>query len=174
MSTPTNSTSPLRSITDEIDHALKARLYFLAILVTLSLPDVCAALESDDGKTSHAKYKAWCDRWIVPAYPMLTSLDIYSLRCGVVHQGRFGHDKMQYSRVLFTIPDGRGNVFHRNVVNDALNLDCVSFCYDMIDAVNRWYDDKQSESNVIANLPRLVRLHPNGVAPDMVGMPVIT
>jgi hypothetical protein len=163
----------MKEITDEIEKALSADLYYLAILTALSLPDICAALESDNGETSGAKYKAWYDAWMAKLYPEITSVDLYSLRCGIVHQGRLGHAKMQYSRVLFTIPNAQRNVFHRNIFNDALNLDAVVFCRDVVRCVSEWYEAKHNDPNVKANFPRLLRLRVNGLAPYMVGVPLI-
>jgi hypothetical protein len=164
---------PMSTILGEIQKALDAGLHYLAVASALSLPDVCAALESPTGTTSGAQYKAWYDAWLAPLYPNITGDDIYSLRCGVVHQGRFGHPKMQYSRVLFTIPNASRNVFHNNILDDALNLDAPTFCKDIIASVMKWYEAKKTDPAVEVNLPRLLRLHPNGLPPYMVGMPLI-
>src|SRR4051812_11723889 len=53
--------SPLEMIYQDIERAIQARLWYLAIAVTLSLPDVCAALECEPGKAwvTEAKYVAW-------------------------------------------------------------------------------------------------------------------
>ena len=127
----------METITREIERALSAGLYYLALISTLSLPDICAALESSNGETSGAKYQAWYATWLT-TYPEITGNDLYSLRCGVVHQGRLGHPKSQYSRILFTLPSTRAYL-HQNIINDALNLDLETFCRDMIEAVLRWY-----------------------------------
>lgn len=164
----------MKTLADEIERALSAELYYLALVVTLGLPDVCAALESKDGKTSNRQYRAWCDTWFIPRYPQMTSQDLYSMRCGVVHQGRLGHDNMQYARVLFTVPNPANNVFHQNVMGDALNLDVLTFCHDMIQAVSQWQAAKQNDPNVQANMSRLLRYHEHGLAPYMVGMPLIS
>jgi len=163
----------METILGEIQKALDAGLYYLAVASALSLPDVCSALESPTGMTSGNQYKAWYDTWLASRYPNLTADDIYSLRCGVVHQGRFGHPKMQYSRVLFTIPNANRNVYHNNILNDALNLDAPRFCQDIVESVSAWYESKKNDPNVTQNLPRLLRLHPNGLPPYMVGMPLI-
>ena len=163
----------MEAITKEVENAIAAGLYYLAIVTALSLPDVCSALESHDGKTSPTKYKVWYDAWMAARYPEITSLDLYSLRCGVLHQGRLGHSRMQYGRVLFTVPYEQRNIFHRNVINDALNLDAVQFCRDMIECVSTWCTAKQNDPNVLANLPRLVQFRANGMAPYMVGVPLI-
>ena len=163
----------METILNEIRRALDCRLYFLSITMALALIDICAALESPDGETTKAKYIAWYEQWISPDYANLTGNDIYSLRCGVVHQGRFGHERMQYSRVVFTLPDGRGNVFHRNLMNDALNLDAGTFCEDILSAVTRWQQAHETDPIVQTNLLSLLTFHPNGLAPYFVGIPVI-
>jgi hypothetical protein len=40
-------------------------------------------------------------------------------------------------------------------------------------AVRNWYDANEADQHVQANIERLVRLHPNGLVPYIVGMPVI-
>jgi len=90
----------------EIERALNVGgLYYLAVSMALTLPDVCAAVESPDGKTSPKKYKAWYDKNLANRYVSITAEDCYSLRCGVSHQGRLGHPNFQYERILFTIPN---------------------------------------------------------------------
>ena len=80
---------------------------------------------------------------------------------------------MEYSRVLFTIPNAQNNVFHNNVLNDALNLDVTIFCQDVIGAAINWYRVNAKNPHVVANLPSLVRMRPQGLAPYMVGIPLI-
>lgn len=162
-------------LSEQIKKALDAQLYYIAVMYTLTLPDICSALESQDGKTNGFLYKAWCDTWLLASYPTLTSDDLYGLRCGVVHQGKLGHPNMQYSRIIFTVPIPSSNVFiHNNVINDALNLDALQFCRDMVDAMTKWYNQKKEDTNVKVNLPQLVRLYPNGLHPYIIGMPVIS
>ena len=42
----------------EIEMALQARLYYLALISTLSLIDICSALESENGETDKHKFMA--------------------------------------------------------------------------------------------------------------------
>ena len=163
----------MQAIIGEVNRALEAELYYLAVMLSLSLPDICAALEAPTGETTRPQYMAWCDQWFT-GYPDLTSKDLYCLRCGVLHQGRLGHKGMQYARVLFTLPDiVRGNYAHGNVMNDALNLDAITFCRDMVGCVMDWYAAKKGDANVVKNLSRLVQLHENGLSPYITGVPVI-
>jgi hypothetical protein len=170
-------------ITQEIERALDAGLYYLALVSTLTLPDICAAVESPNGETTGPLYMKWCAAWLEGypfgpddfsySYPKGIGEDLYYLRCGVVHQGRLAHHKSQYSRVLFTIPNTANFISHLGEINDALNLDIVSFCHDMINAASRWYEAKQSDVNVQANFPRLVQYRQQGLAPYIVGIPLI-
>lgn len=162
------------SLLDEVDAALDTQLYYLAVLLSLTLPDICSALESFDGETRKPRYQAWVDTWFLPEYPMMTADDLYSLRCGVVHQGRFGHRNMQFSRVIFSLPDGRNNVFHQNILNDALNLDAVQFCRDMQTAVRSWWATQATDPHVQSNIPNLMQYRPDGLSPYMIGVPVIS
>jgi hypothetical protein len=163
----------METILQEIDRALEAGLHYLAIAMALTVPDICAALESLNGETTGPKYKAWYNANLAGRYPNITDADCWSLRCGVLHQGRFGHPNMQYGRILFTVPNSQNNVFHNNIINDALNLDAVLFCRDVVACARHWFDEKCNDLVVQSNLPNLVQLRPQGLAPYMVGMPLI-
>lgn len=163
-------------IVDEVRRASKEGFYYLALTLALKLPDICAALQSPDGETSGRKYKDWCKTYVLPKYPRLSASDVYYLRCGVLHQGRCGHPDMQYSRVVFTMPDAAFTV-HNNIMGDALNLNVSIFCEDICKSVESWQgaiaNDARLKAVVEANSSKLVTLHPNGLAPFIVGLPVI-
>ncbi len=163
----------METILSEIERALAARLYYLAIAMALTVPDICAALESPNGETTGAKYKAWYNANLADKYPRITDADCYSLRCGVLHQGRCGHPNMQYARIIFTVPNAQNNVFHNNIMNDALNLDTVIFCRDVVSSARTWFVQRANDPAVQTNLPNLMQLRPLGLAPYMVGMPLI-
>ena len=61
-------------------------LYYLALYGALTLPDICGALESQNGRSSGPKYKAWL-RANVPGQAAEAE-QIYGLRCSLMHQGR--------------------------------------------------------------------------------------
>jgi len=164
----------METILAEIERALNAQIFYPALVVTLTLPDICAALEAPNGRSSRLKYIAWYDAHVATIYPLVTAIDCYSIRCGVVHQGKFGHPGSQYSRVIFTLPDPGRNTFHKNIINDALNLDPIIFCRDMISIVRLWYEIAQSDPIVQKNLPDVVQVRLGGIAPYIVGLAVIS
>lgn len=161
-------------LTKEIEKALTSGFYYLAIVSSLTLPDICAALESPDGESNKKRYVDWCDLWLLPKYPNLTSSELYNLRCGVIHQGKAIHPSMGYSRILFTLPVKQNIVSHNNIINDALNLDAVTFCRDVLECVGNWYTREKNNPQVMANLSNMVKYYPNGIAPYIVGVPIIS
>ena len=94
--------SPLEIVLSDVEKALENRLFYLAVAVALTIPDICSALESSDRRTSSDKYKDWFTKWLQEDFSFLSSDDLYSLRCGVVHQANFG-TKHQYESVVFAL-----------------------------------------------------------------------
>ena len=136
----------LEAVLQEIEKALQSGFYYTAIVMTLTLPDICAALESPDGRTERKLYKKWYNDNLSLKFPNLTASDCYSLRCGVVHQGRMGLAGSQFGRVIFTLPSRRGTA-HNCVINDALQFDAISFCNDVLEVVRKWLETAFSNGN---------------------------
>lgn len=156
---------------EEIRAALRANMFTLALQGTLALVDICAALGSDDGRTRGSRFKAWFEENLGGKYQWLSPDDVYQLRCGMLHQGRMASD--QYEAIIFTLPDASGNLFHNNRINDALNLDLVTFCDDIISAAEAWWEANRTSDPVRSNSADLAQIRPNGLAPYMVGMPIL-
>lgn len=166
----------------EIERALNVRLYYLAIATALQIPDICAGLESSDGKTHPTKYKTWYSAWVASKYPQITAVDIYSLRCGVLHQGKFGHPKSQYDRIAFIV-DARSPYFnmHNTIFKNPIGqpgisvlvLNPVTFCRDMIASVRDWRTAKAHDAIVLKNFQQLVEYRGGGIPHCLVGTPVI-
>ena len=163
------SPGPLEIIFEDIERAIRAELFYVAVAVTLSLPDICAGLISPqtDPFTNGKKYKAWCDENLAKRFTQLTSDDIYRLRCGVLHQGKFGHPQARFDRAMFVLPDRdrlMATGFMRNVGVEGtlLAIDLVDFCRQIIEAARFWYEKVKDHPNVVMNVPYLVRNRPEG------------
>lgn len=161
-------------ILKDVERALSARLYYLAIMMSLTIPDVCAALETNDGKTSPNRYTRWCKDYLVSKYSLMTTSDFWRLRCAVLHQGRSGNKYSRYTRVIFQIQENRSTL-HHNLVFDALILDSETFCRDMLASARAWHDAKKGDANVMRNLPQLMQFRPDGLKGyDLIkGLPAI-
>lgn len=162
----------IKSLTDEITNCLKAQLWYAALVLIRTLPDICAALESRDGQSKPDRYQEWCEKWLLKKYPMVSAKDLYFLRCGVAHQAKFRHPAMKYSRIFFTLRLKDGFFAHMNTHQGALNLDLVMFAKDMIDAVEAWYTAEARNENVKHNIGSLIQYYPNGLL-DFLNLPAI-
>lgn len=172
---------PLEIILNDVEHALQAKLYYLALHLALAVPDICSALETKPEDRERWKpnerYVAWCKTYFEPQFSQFTAEDCWALRGGVIHNGMlFGHPKLRFSLVVFSLP--RGGSVNENISESAdgskvLQMDVGIFCHRMRKAAMQWYNERKNEPIVAANLPNLVRLRPDGFSNDFVGTPVI-
>jgi hypothetical protein len=154
------------------------RLYYLALVGALVIPDMCGALESADGQATPLRYKAWFDKHVAPmnlfgTTPILTGEDCYRFRCSLLHQGRTRHPDSAYRRIVFIEPGLGPIVGHMNILNDALNIDVRSFCLEIVRAARIWLGTVQGTEPYDSNFAEFVHRYPNGLPPYIVGVPVI-
>jgi len=164
----------VEDIIHQVRIANRAGIYFVTLFSALALPDICAALESDDGQASKSSFIAWFDTHVAPRYNgFLDGETCYYFRCSMLHQGSTQHPRGRYSRIIFVEPGNSGMVLHNNIMNDALNIDVRIFCEDICEAAGRWWNSASTHPRVQANLSRFVRRYPTGLAPYIGGIPVI-
>jgi hypothetical protein len=157
------------------------------------MPDIAGALEAADGQATGDRYKAWYELWVRPRFKedvqkLLAARGIahtpqvenplsgdacYRFRCSLLHQGSTQHPKSPYSRIIFIEPGATTNVVHYGVMNDALCIDVPSFCREVIAGAKLWLDHVAGTEPYTTNHDRFVRRHENGLAPYIVGVPVI-
>jgi hypothetical protein len=148
----------------DMDRCGRAGAYWSLLHVTVCLPDICAALESNSGEATGPQYIAWCDRYLVDT--LLSGAERYRMRCKVLHQGRATTDQPggRYVGFSFGQPSATGEVDHRRVDGDALNLDVGMLADEMKVGVNRWIQSLETNPsggearNAVRNLPSLVQV----------------
>ncbi len=166
----------MRDYIQQIESALHANLYYVALATSLTVPDVCGAMNSADGWASQAKYEAWFDRYVAPAcLGVITGQDCYRFRCTMLHQGSSQHPAGRYTRVIFVEPQaGGGNVLHCNILNDALNIDVRVFCLDILRGAHSWLREVEDTALYQRNYGNFMRRYPQGLPPYINGVPVIS
>jgi hypothetical protein len=170
--------SPLGLVLADIQNAINAHLYYPALLVALTVPEICMALTLD--KSSFVKekhYVSFVDKYATSPGLGLNGVGCYRLRGGVVHRANMaGHPKFDATHVIFTIPE-TGTGIHAVTLQmgekTAATFDLVLFCKAMVAAANRWYEDYQHDKMVAENMKNLIRYCPNGLAPFIVGAPIV-
>jgi hypothetical protein len=163
---------------DEIERALGARLYQLALAGALAVPDIAAALEAQDGRSSRQGYERWFDAHValelVTWSGPLTGASCYRFRCSLLHQGTVEDQKppLKFRRLVFVDPAVNA-VFHLNQCGDVLNLDLRLFCLAIVTAARRWLSAMSGTEPFRTNLEKCVRYRANGLPPAIIGVPVI-
>jgi hypothetical protein len=150
-------------IIEELKVALEAKLYAMALNTALIVPDICGALESEDGRASGQKYKAWFDKYLGIEYSgivKVTGDDIYKLRCASLHQGRFNHNLASYDKILFQIPDERNITLHRGKIGNSLVLSVEIFCNEIIAGYEEWFDENKGNDIIRANMENGIHFYP--------------
>ncbi len=133
---------------ESVRMAIHAENWHAALMISLTLPDICSRLESEDDRTNGIRYAAWFDKYLKGTYTMtqpvhhvfMTGDDCYVLRCSMLHQGidDVAHQKKKGVLDKFhftTLPA------HRIQVDKALSLNVQTFCFEILAAVGNWMSD---------------------------------
>ena len=156
----------------QIRAAAAMGLHYLALMGALSLPDVCGALASANGKASGPKYKDWL-RANVPE--QAGSADaIYGLRCSLLHQGRaLPHGSV--FPIAFTFPPSV-QLHNLSTVVNGQQVGWMSvpvFVEEVTRGAERWLAQHGMTNTVQRNLEQFARYRPEGLPPHVAGAPVI-
>lgn len=182
----------MRDVISQLERSLDHPLYFLSLFAALAVPDIGGALDSEDGSASGDRYKSWYERWARPQFQKmarerlpveirehvelenpLTGDACYRFRCSLLHQGTTQHPKSPYSRIIFVEPGATTNTFHYNILNDALNIDVGLFCREMVAGARDWLTAVEGTERFKVNYGKFARRYPDGLAPYIVGVPVV-
>lgn len=148
---------------DELRKAVENNLYFIAINITLTIPDICSALESENGKTRGTKYIRWVDTYFADKYDgFINGEDIWKIRCSSLHQGKYDYDNPRFEKIIFQI-DRNGSSIHSNIMKNAFHLDVRIFVEDMIDSYHKWREKNKNNSFVAVNSSKGFKYYKEGV-----------
>ncbi len=146
----------------DLRNCLSQRLFFAAINISLTIPDICSALESDDGSTDRHKYKRWVDNYFPKEYNhFIDASDIYKLRCASLHQGKFNHNNPKYSNIFFQVSND--SIFHCQIIGGSLILNTEIFVSDMIESRKKWLEANKSNPIIQENYQKSFRYYPDGL-----------
>ena len=98
---------------NDIKRSLSNRLYYPALSLALTLPDICGKAKYPNKKTSF-RYIKWYDEYLgqyehpqwdddSPELPYLSGELVYSLRCALLHEGNPSVDKQKMDLIHFEL-----------------------------------------------------------------------
>ncbi|TNC07341.1 hypothetical protein FF100_32610 [Methylobacterium terricola] len=168
----------LHRILHDVQRCIDAKLYYPALIICLTIPEICAALTLTKEKFVKQKhYVEFVDKYTIPSQLGCDGLDCYRLRGGVVHRASFsGHPHFDASHIIFTTPETRASIHALSIVvgeKKAAIFDILMFCSAMNQAARRWFQDNKDNKLVEENLQNLIRDCPGGLPPFIGGAPVV-
>jgi hypothetical protein len=170
----------MKQFIESVRKALDENNWSAALFISLTLPDMCSRLESDNNETNGKKYANWFDKYLKKTNTMsfrdvhhvfMTGDDCYVLRCSMLHQGftDVSHQRKKgvLDRFYFTtLP------MHRIQIENVLHLNVASFCLEMLSAVETWLIDFEREhKDKVYRLNDMLVIHKTsyGVGPVVFG-----
>ena len=171
----------MEQLLTEIRIALDNKLYFIALQAALTIPDICGAVQSDNGIATKSKYCDWYDKYAKNIISQgVQAEDIYLFRCSLLHQGSTipspkPGQSAAYQRIAFAAPYSKVVWVHDAVIMDVLFVDLPVFCNGIIKAAKEWLADmkKENNQNYNRNVAKTIRYYPNGISPYITGIDTI-
>jgi hypothetical protein len=176
----------MEGFTDSVRRALADQNWYAALMVTLTLPDICGKVPNPGEKSSAKRYIAWVGKYLASRYaikiggggplppgappmPTLVPGDFYALRCVYLHEGRDDITEQQKRQTLnkfrFSAPDLRREWSeHMTLVvsregTATLVLDVNIFCRDVCDGVEAWLKDIGTDAAAQQRLASLLEFY---------------
>ncbi len=156
-----------------IEKSLESNNWYAALILSLTLPDICGALE---GKPQGRKRCSdWFKQYLDKEYGgFLSGDDCYALRCSYLHEGTDSIEHQPAREVLdkffFLHRGSHRNKFSQSFVGDLrydnkeiLFLSVEIFSLDIVKAVRVWMKDNEANTKVRDNLKKMLEIHKNGV-----------
>ena len=153
------------NIIKSVYSSLEQKNYYGALFMSLTLPDICAALK--DGKTSGNKYASWFNANLSKYKGYLSGNDCYALRCALLHQGTDDITSQRVHEVLehfVFLTDGAHKILVKDGVIDGkkdsfLQLNVQEFCKDICIAVEKWLESVKEDVEIQERLKDTIEIH---------------
>lgn len=153
----------IKSVYNSLDN----KNWYAALIVSLTLPDICVALER--GSTNRVEYINWVESHLSSYKKVVSGKDFYYLRCSLLHQGiadisnKDGRDVLDYFIFLTEGPHINfisGNINGKEVT--LLQLNVQEFCKDICKSVEKWLADNSVNTLIQERIRKTIEIHNPG------------
>lgn len=171
----------MRTLISQTRKAVKSELYYLALMSALAIPDIAGALGAENGRSTRDRFAAWYEKWVHPRLAEsrgrenpLSGQSCYSFRCSLLHQGRSQRQNDQYSNIMFIEPGHPNYGLHYCLVSgNALLIQLDEFVEEVLRGCELWLESMEGTEPFEENYGLFAKRRPQGLAPYVVGVPVI-
>ena len=160
--------SPLDRYLGDILRALEARVFYSALALAVTIPDICGAIEFPNETKMGKRYRDWFSQpWCGMLHSYLGAADCWAIRCSYLHNGsgEFEGNSAAYadlSHIQFTVGKDRGvwsSTYMASSVPEAkgaVRIPVESFCHDMATSADAWRNCRSDNPSVIGALAQLL------------------
>lgn len=155
-----------------VEKSLEDQNWYAALALALTLPDICAKLESPQGGSAK-RYSAWANKYFAPKYTseigaareehvFLSGNDLYALRCAVLHEGSDSTIEQRARESLekfFLVEPPQDGLLHCNQLGVMLQLQVDILCRDICLSVREWIDELGHDDKIHARIASLMTIH---------------
>lgn len=165
---PTNAWG-LEVLIDQMRRCIIADLWFPALVTALTLPDICGAIESDNGKATGAKTKSWMRRHLPTAQGNEEAAKlIWELRCSLLHQASMRVTNPR--AVAFFVPRPDHIELHNVAVEfedgeTYILLSVPEFVEEIATTVEQWISSVRSTRRFATNVANCAHLRTDDLGP---------
>lgn len=170
----------LLQFTKSIEQSLTSKNYFSALIVALTLTDICCSMDNENRWTSGAKYAKWFKKYVGHHYishigldqvetTFLSGEECFALRCSYLHKGT---NNIEDEKIIKDYESKSVKIeFMAEMNSDCLKLNNIlllkleAFCYRIIEGVNNWLQDSKGNSRIISHMREIPKIHTEGFSP---------
>lgn len=146
----------MNELISAIKQDLNDRNWFAALFLTLTLPDICGAMESPTDANGK-RYKRWYENYLAESYQRFSAEDCWRLRNSCLHECSDRDARMAFMRVHFVEPNENKNIIiHNNILNNVLQFQIDKFCNDFCNAAEKWLENIRNNQDVINRIDELI------------------
>lgn len=150
----------MKRLIKELDILISDELYYSALFLGLSLIDICSKIQYPNMqpiKKDWGKYNAymkWIDTYFCPLFemdadkPIISSRDMYTLRCKVTHEGTVLLSNDDCTRIIMTLGSSHRNVgcvsnSKSTIIEKQLNI--RRFLEEILFSISKWATTKSDK-----------------------------
>lgn len=169
----------LNHFIESIKSSLESKNYFAALLLSLTLPDICCSLEAANRRSTGEKYAAWFLKFVQSKYTtnkgensetvFLCGHECYALRCSFLHKG---YNQIIHEQILNDIDKKSHKIefmaemqSDKIIVDEVLLLKLETFCENIIDGVNQWTKLAIKNPMIVNRLRESPEIYTDGFSP---------
>lgn len=147
----------MRHLIDSAKQSMDSGNWYAALATVLTLPDICAGLETDD-ETKGRHYIDWCRRFVVPIYAErhgveFPATEIWALRCAFLHRGTGSlvgqNARKHFASYVFVLPKKGWSFGTRRMHDHRLVVEVATFCSAIVEATQDWVDKVMTQDEAV-------------------------